>query len=211
MIWEATLEPRLVEIEPSMRYNGFLTTISAPAAFRICQESRNTVEKKYPLCFGSILQPPRIRVNFELDTIFLPAYLTEFMPHFLGLLNQQELSCIHRLAIDFRLHWDDEGPWARGPDMHLLQAIKKAVVAMTGLKELVIVYEAVLMITDRRYDLDYPLGGMQLFDTFPQIRYSERKPRRALEHVALPDISGTYGTWGVPKTRAMYGWSGQVW
>jgi len=53
MIWLATLEHRVIDIRLSQNYTGFYTKVKSPAVLVACKESRSTIIKRYPLCFGS--------------------------------------------------------------------------------------------------------------------------------------------------------------
>jgi hypothetical protein len=71
IIWRLSLLPRIVEILASNFCAGFYSQAALPAALHACWESRQAVEALYPSCFGSFLQPERVRFNFDLDTLYL--------------------------------------------------------------------------------------------------------------------------------------------
>lgn len=109
MIWKQTPGPRVVEIlfgdeayyddrdNESVRAEvcihneqGFHTNIRTPVALEICQEPRKAVIASYPLCFGSVWFPRRIRINFEIDTLFINDQNLKVLPLFFSLLDQNE-------------------------------------------------------------------------------------------------------------------------
>ncbi|KAH9203591.1 hypothetical protein DL95DRAFT_142795 [Leptodontidium sp. 2 PMI_412] len=72
IIWRLSLAPRIVEILTSDHCTkGFYSQAALPAALHVCRESRQAVEVLYPRCFGSFLQPERVRFNFDLDVLYL--------------------------------------------------------------------------------------------------------------------------------------------
>jgi hypothetical protein len=106
-------------------------------SLRACRESRAAVDKMYVNCFRSFLNPPHIRVNLELDTIFLSRILFEDMELFLGVLTLVELSNVRYLPFDHHIHLFSE---ANFEDSGMLNGLERAVITMTALKELIVVY-----------------------------------------------------------------------
>lgn len=116
-IWRMTLEPRLVEVRPksgkcegfnspkSDKYEGFYAAAPLPIVLTVCQDSRRAVLPLYPKCFGGLVIPPQIRINFELDTLFLDWKLQERLAQFLLLISVQEAEKIRYLAIDQYIRW----------------------------------------------------------------------------------------------------------
>jgi hypothetical protein len=84
MIWRVSLHPRIIQPVLPKKYGGFRARVELPVALRVCRESRAAVDKMYVHCFGSILKPPHIRVNFEPDAVFLSRNLSDDMELFLG-------------------------------------------------------------------------------------------------------------------------------
>lgn len=70
MIWNLTIEPRVIELI-HIPWNGFATKTPPPVALSICQESRNEVIRRYPKCFGTYYNPSHIRFNWEIDILYL--------------------------------------------------------------------------------------------------------------------------------------------
>jgi hypothetical protein len=68
LIWHLTLEPRVVEITFSDN-NGFGSGTTCPVALKVNRDSRASVMKSYPFCFGSSWYPSSTRFNFTLDTL----------------------------------------------------------------------------------------------------------------------------------------------
>jgi hypothetical protein len=145
MIWIVSLHPRIIQPTLRKKYGGFRARVGfrttyrveLPVALRVCRESRAAVDQIYVHCFGSFLNPPHIRVNFELDTIFLSRNLSDDMALFLGVLTSVELSNVRYLAFDRHIHLLGDSD---NQDSGMLSALERAVRAMTALKELIIVY-----------------------------------------------------------------------
>jgi hypothetical protein len=119
------------------KYEVFRARVELPVALRVYRESRATVDKMYINCFGSFFNPPHIRVNFELDTIFLSRILFEDMELFLGVLTSVEPSIVRYLAFDHHIYLFSE---ANFEGSGMLSPFERAVRAMTALKELIVVY-----------------------------------------------------------------------
>lgn len=102
-IWILSLEPRVVEVKYAYAGWGFIHHTNFPTAFRICHESRATVEHLYPLCFGSFLYPPKVPFNLSLDTVYLDKSNGEQFQHFFGILREHEALNLRYLAIDARI------------------------------------------------------------------------------------------------------------
>jgi hypothetical protein len=132
LIWEKTCEPRIVEV--SYEDDGFSSLSSVPMALRVCKESRDTVIHSYPLCFGSIFYPPKIRFNFTLDTLYIDNKIEEDIPHFFSTLREREISSLRFLAIDGYF----VGPTSQY-DVAFISNMRRAVKSLTGLKELLVV------------------------------------------------------------------------
>jgi hypothetical protein len=162
IIWKLTLQPR--DIELYFNYiRGFWTKVMGPVALRVNQESRNTVEPFYPLCFGNIAYQPRVLFNFSIDTLFLEH---DFQPQLLLLLASlklDEMAQLRYLAIDAQID-EDYGDEAHA-DIDTEDLIRKVVPAMTALKE-------IRLIINLDYapgvDLEHPtgVGSMKLYDEY---------------------------------------------
>ena len=92
---------RVVEIIVSDICTGFYLQAALPAVLRACRESRQTVETLYPGCFGSFLQPKRVRINFDLDILYLDySQKEEGLYKVLRILKEIELPRLKYVAID---------------------------------------------------------------------------------------------------------------
>ena len=136
LIWRLSLSSRVVEIIASGSYAGLYSQAALPTALQVCRESRQAVETLYPLCFGSLLQPGRIRFNFEIDTLYLHfRYYPETLTKILGILTENELRKLKYFAINI-LHF--LGVLGIEPTKPTL---KRALMTMTNLKEMAVVYD----------------------------------------------------------------------
>jgi hypothetical protein len=124
-IWKVTLSPRLIEIRyHHSKVTEWTSLVELPRALDVCRESRAITLPLYPLCFGGSHHPPRIRINFTIDTIYLSGATRYFVPNFIGQMSTFELSNLRSLAIHER---------------HLFYDIRRALRSLGGLQELLIV------------------------------------------------------------------------
>jgi hypothetical protein len=102
IIWQLSLSTRVVEIVMSDIYNiGFCSQAALPVALHISRESRQAVKTFYPSCFGSFLQPARIRFNFDLYILYLDiSQEEEGLRHLFGIWKEIELARLKYVAID---------------------------------------------------------------------------------------------------------------
>jgi hypothetical protein len=198
IIWRLSLSPRVIEILTSDICTGFYSQAALPVALHVCQESRQAVEALYPCCFGSFLQPERIRFNFDLDILYLDiSQEEEGLHHFFGVLKETELTRLKYVAID-------EAYLFNGlVDLHsTIAGLKRALKAMTGLKEIIVV-------------CDITIGGPNDF-SLPRMQikfYAERKAGEAEESwpadaEELPNVQEKYRDWklsNVMRMTAVYG------
>jgi hypothetical protein len=133
-IWRFGLSPRIVEIIRSTTCSGSYSQAALPAALHACRESRQVVEPLYPRCFGSSLQPERVRFNFDLDTLYFNvSEEEEGLAHFLGILKEREIARLKYVPVD------DEY-LGRIADIYFTRrGLKRALRAMTSLREMVVV------------------------------------------------------------------------
>lgn len=105
LIWHATLKPRVVNILYKIGSNlsPITSSVGLPIALKVCHESRSIIIPLYPKHFGSVLLPPRIRVNFELDTVYLADRKIDFVASFFSILSQAELDGIQYFAVNSKL------------------------------------------------------------------------------------------------------------
>lgn len=100
-IWVAALTPRIVEIHVSNDLDiGFCSRAKLPSILHATRESRQAVSSLYPHCFGSVLMPPRIRFNFEIDTLYLSTHEEANLMQIYTVLKEWELSSLRFFAID---------------------------------------------------------------------------------------------------------------
>ncbi|KAH7384755.1 hypothetical protein BKA64DRAFT_148333 [Cadophora sp. MPI-SDFR-AT-0126] len=99
MIWNLSLEPRVIEMEYEEE-QGFFTTCSLPSALQVCQESRSTVKKLYPECFASLWHRRGPLFNFSLDTLYIAHHFFEDMILFLSVLREKEINSLRYLAVE---------------------------------------------------------------------------------------------------------------
>lgn len=199
MIWRLSLSTRVVEILASdICTTGFYSQAALPVALHVSRESRQAVEAFYPSCFGSFLQPERVRFNFDLDILYLDmSQEEEGLYHLFGILKEIELARLKYIAIDEGYLGDSIF------DLHLVKAgLKRALKAMTSLKEMIVVR-------------DITIQGPNYHSVPAQIRfYTEHETGEAEESwpanvEELPDVEKEYRDWklsNVMKMTAMYGW-----
>ncbi|KAH7308863.1 hypothetical protein BKA65DRAFT_520062 [Rhexocercosporidium sp. MPI-PUGE-AT-0058] len=197
IIWRFTLFPRIVEILTSNHCTtGFYSQAALPAALHVCQESRQAVEALYPLCFGSFLQPERVRFNFDFDILYLDISQEEDgLYRLFGILKETELARLKYAAIDETYLGDGL------VDSSTITGLRNAMRAMTNLKEVVVVRD----ITN-----DTSNGKEQM------AFYTERQRGQDLAGwpvsvEELPDVQKKYAGWKLSQTAkmtAVYGWRG---
>jgi hypothetical protein len=205
-IWNLSLQPRTVEIK-YVPDSGFRSRVWEPATLRTCREARDAVIKLYPLCFGSFFHPKMTRVNFALDSIYMDRHMEDDMPHFFSTFGELEIAGLRYLAITSsimrRYSWIEEGSQA---------STRRAVAALTGLKELIGVFEVRHCAPNSHVphpQLWFGQGPMELFDELPEVL-----KHSWLNVKALPCPYGTedspgaaeFYDWEAPQFRAVYGW-----
>ena len=191
IIWRLSLSARIVEILSSDCCDGLYTHAALPAALHVCRESRQAVEALYPSCFGSFLQPETVRFNFDLDILYFDfSDREEGLNHLFAALKKTELIRLKYVAID-------SAYLGRVAYFELTTAaLKRALKAMTDLKEMIVVCD----ITDNSF-----VRRMQM--KF----YAERDAKEnwpATDMQELPDVQKEYGGWklsNVKKMTAVYG------
>ncbi|KAF8851885.1 hypothetical protein BDZ45DRAFT_678792 [Acephala macrosclerotiorum] len=202
IIWRLSLSPRVVEIIESELRTGFYSQAAPPTALHVCRESRQAVEALYPSCFGSFLQPERVRFNFDLDVLYLDiSQEEEALPHLLGILKENELTRLKNFAIDETyLNLGIIGP-------HLAKlALQQALKAMTNLKEMIVVRD----ITSRRSDYSYSYSlPMRQIKFYAEHRIAEAEEGWPDYVEELPDAKEKYKGWifsDVINMTLVYGW-----
>jgi hypothetical protein len=198
LIWEKTCEPRIVEV--SYEDDGFSSLSSVPMALRVCKESRDTVIHSYPLCFGSIFYPPKIRFNFTLDTLYIDNKIEEDIPHFFSTLREREISSLRFLAIDGYF----VGPTSQY-DVAFISNMRRAVKSLTGLKELLVVFDLTVM-TSRTLGCGAD-HFLELFDDLPK-ELQEQNHKLHIDPLPCPEDleKQEFHLWEAPVCRPVYGW-----
>ena len=142
MIWQFTFLPRVVELLASEHCTGgFYSQAELPVALHVCKESRVEAEIFYQVRFGSFLQAEKTYFNYSIDTLYLDIALEEDCLHRLfGILKQDELSSLKYVAID-EAYLDGQDPDLVIDPNSTRAGLWKALKAMKGLKEVVIVRE----------------------------------------------------------------------
>jgi len=192
LIWETTCQSRLVEVDYDS-CDGFSSNIAPPIALEVCRESRNAVINNYPLCFGSIFHPANIRFNFAIDTLYIDNSVEDDISHLFSTFREREISSLRYLAID--------ACFGNPEEEHEFRGVKRAVKALEGLRELLIVFHVDAL--SRRI---MGCGGehdLELFDELP-----EEISKPVFE---IPPLSGLpfedFHDWELgERCRPIYGW-----
>jgi hypothetical protein len=199
LIWQKTLEPRVVEVTYDEE-TGFTTYSRLPMALQICKESRETVEPLYPCCFGSIFHPSRIRFNFALDTLYIDGIMEAELPHFLATFGEREINGIQTLALDEEAY---AIPNELGEDYDITHGLRRAVGSLKGLKELLFVYDIENM---EQITIDIGCGeqhDLVLYEDVPhELQEMCINPLMSPEDFAK-EIAHQ---WKVPVCRPIIGW-----
>ena len=195
LIWETSCESRTIEIIYDSE-EGFLSKVDSPIALQVCQESRTHLLHNYPLCFGSIYHPAKIRFNFSIDTLYLDNTIEEEMAHVFSTFREQEISSLKYLAVD-----NFYGSTPIEDDYDPYEGLKRAVKCLRGLKELLVVFHV-----DNLSTRIITCGGdhnLSLFDKLPADLDHPKFELPSLSALSLDD----YESWelNVPS-RPIYGW-----
>ncbi|KAE9381207.1 hypothetical protein N431DRAFT_392183 [Stipitochalara longipes BDJ] len=195
LIWETSCESRTVEITYDSD-DGFLSNVDPPIALEVCQESRNHLLNNYPLCFGSIYHPAKIRFNFSIDTLYVDNSMEDDMAHVFSTFREREISSLKYLAID---NYYGNAPIEDDYDPY--EGLKRAVKSLTGLRELLVVFHV-----DSLSPRIIGCGGdhnLSLFDSLPSDLEHPKFELPSLSELSLKDFEN----WelAVPS-RPIYGW-----
>lgn len=199
IIWRLSLSTRIVEILASnICTTGFYSQAALPVALHVTRESRQAVEAFYPSCFGSFLQPERVRFNFDLDILYLDMSQEEDgLRHFFGIAKEIELARLKYVSIDEGYLGDNM------IDLHLVKTgLKRALKAMTNLKEMIVVRD----ITTRSPNYSSEPAQIKFYTEHKTIEAEEGWPADVEE---LPEVEKEYRNWkvsNVMKMTAVYGW-----
>jgi 2EXR family len=195
LIWETSCESRTVEIAYDSE-DGFLSSVDPPIALEVCRESRNHLLNNYPLCFGSIYHPPKIRFNFSIDTLYMDNSMEDDMAHVFSTFREREISSLKYLALDTYY-----GNTPIEDDFDPFDGVKRAVKSLTGLRELLVVFHV-----DTLSPRIIGCGGdhnLALFDKLPADLAHPKFELPSLSALSLRDFE----CWelAVPS-RPIYGW-----
>jgi hypothetical protein len=199
IIWRLSLSPRIVEILTSdYCTTGFYSQAALPTALHVCRESRQAVEALYPHCFGSFLQPERVRFNFDLDILYLDVSQEEDgLYRLFGILKETELARLKYIAIDEAYLGDGL------PDFHsTIAGLKNALRAMINLKEMIVVRD----ITTG--ELNRYLAPRLQMKFYAELELGQAEEGWPVSIDELPDVqeyAGWKGSQNVLMT-AVYGW-----
>lgn len=139
-IWKLSLQRRILRLKAG--YEGSIRApAELPAALHVSQSSRHAIEHIYPLCFGTSFHDPRIRINFELDVVYIQLKMEQYVPLFLG---SRDFGNIHTLAID--LDFQEFAAWSRKWHTKFIEAIG----GISVLKKILLVYDEDLFIKGGR-------------------------------------------------------------
>lgn len=105
-IWRLTLEPRVVAVSCGYlfpaRYGhvqGIFTKTPPPTALCVCRDSHQAVISNYPLRFGTAFTIPKIRFNFDIDTLLLDPDMDTHYALFFNGMKTEDLTRVKRLAV----------------------------------------------------------------------------------------------------------------
>jgi len=115
---------------------GFCSRAPYPLALQVCQESRDAIILSYPLCFGSIFFPPKVRFKFDPDTLFIDNELEANLPHLFSTFRDAEIKGLKYLALDEYYIFD-----YRLDDDKLGEALKRAIKSLKSLKDTQLVFD----------------------------------------------------------------------
>ncbi|KAH7395882.1 hypothetical protein BKA64DRAFT_674878 [Cadophora sp. MPI-SDFR-AT-0126] len=208
MIWHCTFIPRVVEILASEYCTGgFYSQAELPIALHVNKESRHEVQRHYSICFGSFLQPARTLFNYDIDVLYFDIALEEDCLHRLfGVLKQEELAKLKHVAIDETYLWLEGHGQGQSTDQSSTTAgLRKAMKAMTSLKEMIVVRE-IENDTRPRYQGREPKVQIKFCDGDELGQIDEGWVENAGE---LLDVKKELKWWKLDKSvqmTAVYGW-----
>ncbi|KAN0122775.1 hypothetical protein V8E51_001101 [Hyaloscypha variabilis] len=195
LIWETSCESRIIEISYDSE-DGFSSSVDPPIALEVCQESRNHLLNNYPLCFGSIYHPAKIRFNFSIDTLYVDNSMEEDMAHVFSTFREREISSLKYLAID---NYYGNAPIE--DDFDPFEGLKRAVKCLTSLRELLVVFHV-----DSLSPRIIGCGGdhnLRLYDSLPADLQHPTFELPALSALSLRDFE----SWELEiPSRPIYGW-----
>ncbi len=198
IIWRLSLPPRVVEICASDDcITGLYSQAALPAVLQACRESRQVVGPLYPHCFGSFLQPERVRFNFDLDVLYFDISQEEEGLHRLfGVLKETELARLKYVAIGEEYLEDG----VVDIDSAIAE-LKRALRAMTGLKEMIVVRDVTIETSSFR-------SSRKQMKFYAEPGLGEAEPGWPVGLEEFSDVQA-YAGWKTSNTMKMtgvYGW-----
>jgi hypothetical protein len=214
LIWHLTLEPRVVEIIFTDN-GGFVSATACPVTLKVNRDSRASVIKSYPFCFGLSWYPLRTRFNFTLDTLYFRQDMMRHIPIFFSFLQHDEITKIRYLAIDMAMlsEWDQ----IRYPETQtlFLERLEKAVKRMTSLKEMIEVYTLTSWARHCKHSCPPQTWDLEAGTHHPRpadcrMEFLEQLPPELLDPELdvdpnLPKHSVHFQDWELPKLRLVFG------
>lgn len=165
MIWELTLQSRLVELL-FRQAKGFCSLTSTPTALRVNKDSRNAVLRYYSVCFGNILDAARTRFNFRLDTLYISEYMQpDFMHLFVGF-TPLELENMEQIAISVYAA-DNDFDFIPNPSYNsIVDALRKLLPNMPRLRQIYEVHSMGVVFNLEGYS-SHDRGTLAFYEDFP--------------------------------------------
>ncbi|KAF8854118.1 hypothetical protein BDZ45DRAFT_806109 [Acephala macrosclerotiorum] len=197
LIWEAMCQPRTVELEYDEDFpEGFSSRAMNPKVLEVCRESRKTVIDSYPLCFGSVFFPAKVRFNFAIDTLFIDNDFEENLPHLFSTFKDAEINGLKHLALEqyYVVGYNLE-------DGKLAEGLRRALDSLKSLKEVQVVFDIESLASSTLECGDeHPI---ELYDTLPK----ELNPiaSRIEDLPTMKAFSKEAILWDGP-CRPVYGW-----
>lgn len=215
LIWHLTLEPWVVEIT-FKDHNGFGSETALPVALEVNRDSRASVIKSYPFCFGSSWYPSRTRFNFTLDTLYFRQDVMRHIPIFFSFLKNDEINKIRYLAIDMAMLYEWDQVNELDNQTLFLERLEKEVKRMTSLKKMIEVYTLTSWASHCKHSCAQPIWDREAGTYLPQpvedshMEFLEQFPPELLGPELdidpdLPKHSVHFQDWELPKLRLVFG------
>lgn len=175
---------------------GFSSRAMNPKVLEVCRESRKTVIDSYPLCFGSVFFPAKVRFNFAIDTLFIDNDFEENLPHLFSTFKDAEINGLKHLALEqyYVVGYNLE-------DGKLAEGLRRALDSLKSLKEVQVVFDIESLASSTLECGDeHPI---ELYDTLPK----ELNPiaSRIEDLPTMKAFSKEAILWDGP-CRPVYGW-----
>ncbi|KAF4627661.1 hypothetical protein G7Y89_g10491 [Cudoniella acicularis] len=198
-IWWHTVLPRVIHLrykDLSNNHNntasGFCSPVDLPVALSVCQESRKLLLGSYPLSFGSVFYPPKVRINFSIDTVYLDQERSNnLISIFFNTLNAREMSQLRYLAVEKDLLKVINIPLKCGSHM------------LPKLEELTVVFDLPKVVSTIHGNSN---AEMKLYDRLPDQLVGT--PIAHISEFLTTEVweDDDDKMWDSSKTRPMFGW-----